>query len=106
MVQEVNTLTVPKPYEFTPQQLKTRNYVKHKEVPEPSPNDTEEAITRAWRAWNITCEAHLANLTGASKGGEDHQGRGCRPEITLRKALKSSKSDGFGMDRDAGWFKG
>eukprot|EP00972_Heterocapsa_arctica_P112780 16433706-Heterocapsa_arctica.AAC.1 len=69
MVQEVTTLTVPKPYEFTPQQLKTRNYVKHKEVPEPSPNDTEEAITRAWRSWNISCEAHLANLTGAKKGG-------------------------------------
>eukprot|EP00972_Heterocapsa_arctica_P087443 12895808-Heterocapsa_arctica.AAC.1 len=26
MVQEVLGLTVPKPYEFTPQQLKTRNY--------------------------------------------------------------------------------
>eukprot|EP00972_Heterocapsa_arctica_P037510 5523292-Heterocapsa_arctica.AAC.1 len=33
LVQEVMGLTVPKPYEFTPQQLKTRNYVKHKEVP-------------------------------------------------------------------------
>eukprot|EP00972_Heterocapsa_arctica_P077247 11393406-Heterocapsa_arctica.AAC.1 len=35
VVQEVMGLTVPKPYEFTPQQFKTRNYVKHKEVPEP-----------------------------------------------------------------------
>ena len=45
MVQEVMGLTVPKPYEFTPLQLKTRNYVKHKEVPEPRSDDTEQAIT-------------------------------------------------------------
>eukprot|EP00972_Heterocapsa_arctica_P085417 12589567-Heterocapsa_arctica.AAC.1 len=54
MVQEVMALTVPKPYVFTAQQLKTRNHVKHKEVPEPSPHDTEQEITRAWRAWNIS----------------------------------------------------
>jgi hypothetical protein len=65
MVQEVMGLTVPKPYEFTPLQLKTRNYVKHKEVPEPRSDDTEQAITRSWRAWNITCEIHLARITGA-----------------------------------------
>eukprot|EP00972_Heterocapsa_arctica_P026012 3829701-Heterocapsa_arctica.AAC.1 len=53
MVQEVMGLTVPKPYQFTPQHLKTRNYVRHKEVPEPRGDDTDEAITRSWRAWNI-----------------------------------------------------
>eukprot|EP00972_Heterocapsa_arctica_P011153 1633905-Heterocapsa_arctica.AAC.1 len=82
-------LTVPKPYVFTPQQLKTRNHVKHKEVPEPSPHDTEQEITRAWRAWNISCEAHLANITGAKNQGRDHQGRGCKPEISSKKAVKT-----------------
>eukprot|EP00972_Heterocapsa_arctica_P027486 4041094-Heterocapsa_arctica.AAC.1 len=30
LVQEVMALTVPRPYVFSPLQLKTRNYVKHK----------------------------------------------------------------------------
>eukprot|EP00972_Heterocapsa_arctica_P004196 622507-Heterocapsa_arctica.AAC.1 len=68
-------LTVPKPYEFTPQQLQTRNYVKHKEVPVPRDDDTEEAITRSWKAWNSNCEAHLAHLTGAKNDGKEFQGR-------------------------------
>eukprot|EP00972_Heterocapsa_arctica_P110433 16257938-Heterocapsa_arctica.AAC.1 len=106
MVQEVMGLTVPKPYEFTPLQLKTRNYVRRKELPEPSPTDTEEAVTRAWRAWNISCEAHLASFTGAKNGGRDYQGRGCKPEVTSKKASKPWKTDSFGLDKDAGWFKG
>ncbi len=69
MLQEVMGLTVPKPYEFTPQQLKTRNYMHHKEVPIPREDDTDEAITRSWRAWNINCEAHLARITGAKNNG-------------------------------------
>eukprot|EP00972_Heterocapsa_arctica_P108952 16044137-Heterocapsa_arctica.AAC.1 len=75
MVQEGMGLTVPKPYEFTPQQLKTSNYVKHKEVPVPRTDDTEEAITRSWMAWNINCEANLAYLTGAKNDGKEFQGR-------------------------------
>jgi hypothetical protein len=106
MVQEVMGLTVPKPYEFTPLQLKTRNYVKHKEVPEPRRDDTEQAITRSWRAWNITCEIHLARITGAKNGGKDFQGRGCKPELSAKKATRSGASDGFVRDKDSGWFKG
>eukprot|EP00972_Heterocapsa_arctica_P030114 4437395-Heterocapsa_arctica.AAC.1 len=86
-------LTVPKPYEFTPQQLKTKNYVKHKEVPVPREDDTEEAITRTWREWDINCEAHLARITGTKHDGRELQGRGCEPEITARKAVKVGPSD-------------
>ncbi len=69
LTMEVMGLAAPKPYEFTTEQLKTRNYVPHKEVPTPKEDDTEEAITRSWRAWNINCEAHLARLTGAKNEG-------------------------------------
>eukprot|EP00972_Heterocapsa_arctica_P055123 8130805-Heterocapsa_arctica.AAC.1 len=72
-VQEVIDLKAPKPYVFTPKQLNTRNYVHHSEVPEPRSDDTEEAITRSWRAWNRNCEAHLARLTGASNDGKEHE---------------------------------
>eukprot|EP00972_Heterocapsa_arctica_P022651 3333238-Heterocapsa_arctica.AAC.1 len=47
--QEVTGLKVPKPYDFTPEQLKTRNFVPHKAIPEPREDDTEEAINIDWK---------------------------------------------------------
>eukprot|EP00972_Heterocapsa_arctica_P035821 5269359-Heterocapsa_arctica.AAC.1 len=78
---------------FTPEQLKTRLYVHHKEVPEPQPEGTEEAINIDWQDWNRKCEEHLAKITGLTDNAKGCQGRGRKPQLISRKAAKPSPKD-------------